>query len=187
MVNNMGLYNVLFGKNPHSKILLVMLDIDQPNGNWESGRFRDIWVEERGVLEPKEKVIALYTRNGGGNRDDCWDDEKEKRYWNEDKQRCDCPACTINENLPKHPNYLYDEDDDFDATYNTAYFSIPEGYELIVDMMNKPKEKWDELFRKLENSEDHIDDPDVQRALNVGKCLFGNLVKLLQDTDQKKD
>jgi len=59
-------------------------------------RFRDCFVEG--------DEIHVYTRVGGGNRD-CGYGEEE---------------------LQAHPNYLRDEDDDFDNTYATYIFSVPE-------------------------------------------------------------
>lgn len=178
----MGLYNLLFGQNPNSGILLALLDIDQNDGNWKSGRFRDIYVDNH---EGKQ-VIALYTRNGGGNRSECWDeDEEEKDYWNDEKKRCDCPACCINKNLPKHPNYLFDKDDDFDSTYNTCYFSVPEGYELAKDIFKNPKEKWDELFKDLEAN--NMDNPAVQKGIEAFKPMFEKIKEWIESENGKKE
>ena len=55
----MSLYNMLFGTNPDSKTILEMLGLDAVS----VGRFRDVWVADG--------EIAVYTRNGGGNRQ-CW-------------------------------------------------------------------------------------------------------------------
>ena len=68
---------------------------------WQSGRFRDIWLNEDG------SQIILYTRNGGGNR----------TYYH-----------YIFAILRRHPNYLDDWDDDGDNTYAYISFSIPEEY-----------------------------------------------------------
>lgn len=88
----MSLYNMLFGMNPDTDKILSVLSLDKD----EIERFRDC-----GVNEAKGQ-IWIYTRTGGGNREDY-----------------------PNEILTSHPNYLYDEDDDFDSTYATYYFSIP--------------------------------------------------------------
>lgn len=65
------------------------------------GRFRDAWVEwdENQVLR-----IAVYTRNGGGNRPD---------------------YAAVTDALRQHPCYITDRDDDFDSTYATYYFHFP--------------------------------------------------------------
>ena len=59
-------------------------------------RFRDCWIDE------DNNRIVIYTRTGGNNRE----------YF-------------PNEALTSHPLYLYDEDDDFDNTYASYYFSLP--------------------------------------------------------------
>jgi hypothetical protein len=66
-------------------------------------RFRDAFLTD-------DNLIAIYTRLGGGNRGDY--------------------QCTI-QKLRSHPNYIRDEDDDFDCTYATFYFSIPKGWEWL--------------------------------------------------------
>lgn len=64
---------------------------------WEIERFRDCWIDE------EENRICILTRTGGWNREDY-----------------------PNVVLTTNQYYLYDEDDDFDNTYATYYFSIPE-------------------------------------------------------------
>ena len=71
-------------------------------GNPDPGRFRDAWVEKN---EDGEPVIAIYTRNGGGNRESYED---------------------VIADLQDHPLYLRDADDDFDSTYATFYFRAPD-------------------------------------------------------------
>lgn len=59
-------------------------------------------------------VVSVSTRQGGGNRE-CWCDD----YENHDS------GCLEknNEELVAHPNYLSDEDDDYDSTYANFYYS----------------------------------------------------------------
>lgn len=127
----MSLYNLLHGVNPIAPILLTVLGIDQPDGKFSSGRFRDIYLNEDGT------EIILYTRNGGGNREDYQE---------------------VFDNFAKnHPNYLSDEDDDFDCTYAYIKFSVPEkAKELIKGLVTgeKPKtiaEKFEETIKGMEN------------------------------------
>ena len=180
----MGLYNAIFGENPDKDKLLKILNINQLDGEWSAGRFRDIYVIEKGG----QKLIALYTRNGGGNRDECWEEEGDNHYYNAVWNKCDCPACSINDNLPKHPNYLFDEDDDFDRTYNTCYFSIPKTIDIndkATLVINKPAdrtphEKWDELMEKMDKGDIRkSDDPDMKRAVKVGDHIFGKIKDLM--------
>lgn len=69
----------------------------------EYPRFRDCFIDG--------EEIHIYTRVGGGNRN-CGFGEEE---------------------LQAHPNYLRDEDDDFDSTYATYIFSVPEQWKSDFD------------------------------------------------------
>jgi len=87
-----GLYNVLFGENRLAPVLKAMLELDE-FGEWKTGRYRDIFLDEGG------KVILLYTRNGGGNREcDTFtaSEDIEKcqgcDWW--DKDTCPARACS---------------------------------------------------------------------------------------------
>lgn len=91
----MSLYNMLFGKNPNTKEILAALGLEE----CQVERFRDCFIEDG--------KIVIFTRTGGGNREDY-----------------------PNEALVNHPNYLYDEDDGFDSTYAYYYFSLPEPPEM---------------------------------------------------------
>lgn len=53
------MYNAIFGENPAAGALLACLDMTRQ----DFGRFRDVWLTS--------EHIAVYTRNGGGNRE-CW-------------------------------------------------------------------------------------------------------------------
>lgn len=91
------------------------------------GRFRDAWVEQRDGMP----VIAIYTRNGGGNREHYADDVDAG-------PDCTCTGCIITYRLPAHPLYLNDRDDGFDPTYATVYFNVPEAFraelsEVMID------------------------------------------------------
>lgn len=56
----MSLYNIMFGKNPSTKDILNMINLEE--GYIE--RFRDCWVNE------EENEICILTRTGGWNRED---------------------------------------------------------------------------------------------------------------------
>lgn len=69
-------------------------------------RFRDCYVTE-------DNHIAIYTRVGGGNRD-----------------------CGFGEEvLYDDPNYIKTYDDDFDSTYGTYEFSVPEKWKADFDLI----------------------------------------------------
>jgi hypothetical protein len=94
----MGLYNMVFGTSRQAPLVLALLE--QVPGDF--GRFRDAWIEKApdGVLR-----LVVYTRCGGGNRDEY------AGTWGEIRQ---------------HPLYVMDQDDDFDCTYASAFFRFPD-------------------------------------------------------------
>ena len=132
----MGMYNIVFGEQPHARALLAILGFEKTG---DVGRFRDAFVANG--------EIAVYTRNGGGNREH-WDDEVEEG------PDCDCTGCTITYRLPQHPLYLRDKDDDFDSTYCTVYFKIPEEFKEELTNVDigefDPDERWQKVFEMLE-------------------------------------
>ena len=98
-------------------------------------RFRDCFVEN--------DEIHVYTRVGGGNRN-CGFGEEE---------------------LQSHPNYLRDFDDDYDSTYATYVFSVPDefkpDFELIKlgkikEISDKYKERLYLVYPKLKETFDKI-------------------------------
>ena len=131
------MYNILFGRNPMSTIILGMLNLKQE----DVGRFRDTYISNG--------EIAVYTRNGGGNRD-CWNEGKIEGVDCGDRG---CYACIITYRLPKHPNYLRDEDDDFDSTYATIWFSIPDKFKELAHRLESgkfdPDERWQQKLAEI--------------------------------------
>ena len=111
----MSLYNMVFGNSAQAPLVLALLD--KPGGYF--GRFRDAWIEQ---CEDGSLRLAVYTRNGGGNREHYDDDRKAG-------PDCDCTGCIATFQLPRDPLYITDRDDDFDATYATFYFRVPDGAE----------------------------------------------------------
>jgi hypothetical protein len=99
----MSLYNMVNGVNPLVAVCLGLLDL-QPG---DVGRFRDAYFMETDG-EPR---IVVFTRNGGGNRDDYVD---------------------VFERLQQHPLYVRDWDDDYDCTYASIEFRVPPGEEDSV-------------------------------------------------------
>lgn len=97
----MSLYNLLHGVSGNARIALAMLDITPQ----DCGRFRDIWIEPGGT------VISVFTRNGGGNREDYED---------------------VTAALRSRPGYRRDFDDDFDCTYATYQFDVPPVYRELA-------------------------------------------------------
>lgn len=99
-------------------------------------RFRDAWVEK----SDDGPVIAVYTRQGGGNRECFCGSEPDRAHVPE---QC-YAAC--NEALAAHPLYLRDADDSFDATYATFYFRAPDEFrDALAEAAVEPvdmSERW---------------------------------------------
>lgn len=110
----MSFYNAVFGENALADAILATLGLTRG----DVGRFRDCFVHNG--------EIAVYTRNGGGNRE--------------------AYQGTINK-LSEHPCYVRDEDDDFDETYATIYFRFPEEFaeelkKLDTNEPFDPSQRW---------------------------------------------
>lgn len=131
----MSMYSLVFGQNPFADFILGTLNLKRE----DVGRFRDAFVSEG--------KIAVYTRNGGGNRDH-W----EYSYKEQEGEGCPCPGCIITYRLPKHPMYLSNQDDDFDCTYATIFFKLPDEAKIILEAMQE-KEKFDPDKRWTESLE----------------------------------
>lgn len=135
---------MIFGQNPASDILLAILGLTRA----DVGRYRDCYTNDDGT------EIIVYTRNGGGNREDYQ---------------------PVIDELAKHPNYLRDEDDEYDCTYASIVFSVPEpvrdAVKAIADQTNTtpPAQKWQTLLNDLNSGKSNA---VVARALEVGKEVF---------------
>lgn len=137
-----GLYNLFFGENKQADVLLAALGLTRDS----VGRYRDCYIENG--------EIALYTRNGCNNREH-WEFSFAEYQEGED---CPCPGCVITYQLPKHPCYLRDQDDDFDATYATVYFRFPEEYKVELEAISAettvaPSKKWKSFIQELSKKE----------------------------------
>ena len=98
----MSLYNLMNGINPAAIFILPMLG---HHPDWY-GRFRDCFVDDG--------MIHVYTRLGGGNREDYEDIIKKIRA---------------------HPDFVTDRDDDFDCTYATFIFNVPKQWQADFDLI----------------------------------------------------
>ena len=120
----MSMYNMIRGVNQATFFILPMLG-KHPD---EYPRFRDCFPGAMKNSEEKdefgiplktttdEALISVYARVGGGNRHD-YNDEIEK--------------------MRKMPTYVRDYDDDFDCTYATFIFEVPEKWKEDFDHMMK--------------------------------------------------
>lgn len=120
-----SLYTILHGTDPLAASLVLMLHDVAP---LYPPRFRDAHLNADGT------EIVIQTRTGGGNRECFCDDEspemKSWMGWDGLTKNAEghFPTCYpwMNEQMTKHPLYIRDEDDDFDATYAYFYFRVPE-------------------------------------------------------------
>jgi len=98
---------------------------------------------------------------------------------------CACPGCTVNYRLPKHPLYLMDEDEEFDSTYASIRFRIPEEFKPIAELLasgqakETPKEKWALLLEDLKNKEPKTE--IGRKAMETGKKMLAPLVNTLAE------
>jgi len=157
----MSLYNLMHGVNPFSGILLSTLGLTPD----DVGRFRDVSIQEKGG----KLRISVYTRNGGGNRDDYQE---------------------VFDELEKHPNYLCDFDDSFDCTYATIEFSIPEKHLDLVSHIHgmtedkrSPKEKMGDLLTKLQTGDKN--DPEIRTFMEKMKPVADQIKQAIEGSESK--
>jgi hypothetical protein len=139
----MSLYEIAVAdgrQHERGAVLLTVLDCPVVT------RFRDAWVEK----SADGPVIAIYTRQGGGNRA-CNCEEFGRVHVPE---QC-YAAC--NEALAAHPLYIRDADDEFDGTYATFYFRVPQEYRgalapAAVDPVNM-SERWLAAIERVRSGE----------------------------------
>lgn len=154
----MSLYNMLFGVNPFSGVLLQMLGTTEG----DIPRYRDCFLSEDGT------EIIIHTRTGGGNRESY---EKGGEYWEEGQ--------IDNDTLRAIPGFKHDADDDFDCTYADFHYAIPDAFKeqvaLLKDLgaVTNPAERWQEVLDGLRKGD--TSKPEVQRALAVGEQIMGKL------------
>lgn len=138
-----GLYNMLAGWDQDCVWLAPMLTDENPQSFFP--RFRDCWLGSDG------DTIEIFTRVGGGNRED---------------YECEIEA------LRDMPTYQLDYDDDFDCTYATFVFGVPE--------------EWRKDFEHVKNGEfDKLSEAYVDR---MQKCYERLDIKaMLSKAMEKKD
>lgn len=114
------MYHLLFQMDPLAPLLMHVLE-KKPD---DFHRFRDCHL----VQQDDEFVIQVFTRCGGGNRQDHLD---------------------MFEAMSNEPNYIRDYDDPFDSTYAHIEFSIPatdKGVELLSGIQEMEPEKLQRLL-----------------------------------------
>lgn len=123
-----GMYNLIMGDGHEADRGAILLGL---LGNPPVARYRDAWVEKGNDGLP---VIAIYTRQGGGNRQ-CYCEDEFYSGSHPDP----ASSCGSNEILQAHDLYIRDEDDDFDCTYATFYFRVPvEAAGILAEIAQEP-------------------------------------------------
>jgi hypothetical protein len=123
----MSMYDIVLGdgQQEHRGALLLGL-LGYPRVD----RFRDAWVE----TSPDGPVIAVYTRQGGPNREG---------------------GAASNRQLTAHPLYLRDCDDRYEGTYATFYFSGPaDCAEMLAELAVEPVDmaaRWQEAITRIQS------------------------------------
>lgn len=163
----MSMYNVMHGVHPLAGPLMHLLGI-HPR---EFGRLRDCYL---GRSESGELEIHVFTRNGGGNREHTGECPPS--------ETCGCDGCVMKYNVKNMPGYIRDFDDDFDGTYATIVFQIPDGMRpsLVALAESDPsavppchRERFEAFMRKMN---DHPDDPAVVRARESIRPLLDKIL-----------
>lgn len=150
----MSLYNALFGQNKAAELLMAMIGLTKE----DAGRFRDCYLMR--VADTKDAGglrIVVYTRTGGGNRED---------------------YAESNDAMAANKNYVEDHDAEHDSTYAEFVFTVPEKFhpavmrleEMGAAEVSSPAEKFEAMMNGLKAG--NKDDPTVQRALAVGEKIF---------------
>lgn len=166
----MSLYNAIMGENPLATVLLATLGLRRG----DVPRYRDV------VLSDDGKRIGVYTRMGGGNRDWHKDTERNK----EEGPGCGCAGCMANFGLAKHPRYLSDEDDDFDCTYATYWFSTPDEVAEDVAVLAKGATEFRgagalrDVIEKMNRKD--TGDPRVLRAFEAIAPVIEQIAKFVE-------
>lgn len=152
--------------NPLAPTLLRILKIKME----DVGRFRDAFVTDG--------KIAIYTRLGAGNAECCCDEfPNAKPHPLDPEHKCICYVPNINL-LRRHPLYLYDEEDEFDSTYRTFYFRIPDEFKELLVHLDEGKidfsERWMDKLKSIQDLS-----PDQLKA------CFPQLVEVVEKINEK--
>lgn len=137
----MSLYNLAFGINDLAGFLMKNLDLDTS----DVPRFRDCYYDS------EKKMIVIYTRTGGGNRDFYENYEQRHKNYPEYSDT----SGPWNEDLRSHPLFLDDMDDEYDSTYARFFFKVPENIESLLSQINssdiKHEDRWEKLIETIKN------------------------------------
>lgn len=121
----MSLYNMMNGMNASGAVVFSPF---LPIRADKFPRFRDIFTSDEEA--PTKGDLYIYTRMGGGNAE-CWENGDDD---------CNCPACCAAK-LEDLPECIAAYDDDFDCTYKTFVFKVPDVMRADFDLVMAEKIK----------------------------------------------
>jgi len=144
----MSLYNMLFGVNPFSSLLLQMLETDEG----KIPRYRDCFLNEAG------DEIIIHTRTGGGNRDD---------YEEGNNELTKIAGYKFDE----------DDDFDWTYA-NFHYAIPEAFKDMIpvlknLGAINNPQERWASLLEAMKKGD--MSKPETKRAVAIGEQIMEKL------------
>lgn len=157
----MSFYNMVHGTNPLAGVLLRMMGVAPA----QIPRFRDCYFDG--------EHIVIYTRTGGGNRD--WYDEPND----------DNPNGPWNSDLRALPGFVRDEDDDYDCTYASFFYKVPEQFTFLLDKLKSmaqgqtQAERWQAALERIKTA--GPDDALVQRMTEAFEPLFRKIEEHLNN------
>lgn len=133
-----GLYNLLFGENSFAKEILNMVGVEKVS----LVRYRDAWI--------KNGEAIVYTRNGGGNRED------------------KTIAFLMDVILPSHPLYILQGDDSYDNTYAYIKFKVPEEFKeraYEIEKLQTMTFEHSAEFTSVWSNDDYINNPKLTEQM----------------------
>ena len=173
----MSMYNMIHGYDPTSGLVLSILGVTPE----QIPRYRDSYIDgER---------LVIYTRTGGGNRDYYENLEScSSNYPDYFVEGEDHPSGPWNDDLRDIPGFLYDSDDDYDCTYASFYYEIPDNFLYLKDKLmsmarnETQEERWEAAIDRIKNASQY--DPLVLRMTEAFAPLFESLEKSLSEKSQ---
>jgi hypothetical protein len=172
-----SLYNMLFGQNPLSSLVLQALGTTE----YAVPRFRDAYYDA------EADRLVIHTRTGGGNRNYYECEARCREEFPERFEDDDPPTGPWNSDLRALPGFEYDADDDFDCTYADWFYRVPDAFRPIFAELRAvgagqdatPAERWQTLLDGLRSGEQT---PETQRALAVGEQVLGRITEAMSAT-----
>jgi len=155
----MSMYNMLFGQNPFSDLLLALVGLKRD----DVPRFRDVFIDEQGR-------ICVYTRTGGGNRD---------AYASENAALADNPNYASDYDDDFDSTYAY-----FVFNVPEEQRHVVEALQATMDEKRSPTERFADLLRLMQSDPEH---PDVKAAVEKMRPVLERIVEALGQQSEKDE